>query len=288
MARLHTPLTTAAPSSAPSILTGIVDYHRRHLPLVQRRASLKALEARIEAAPPPKDFAAALRRDGIGIIAEVKKASPSAGLLKARLSPRRLARRYAAAGAAAISVLTEPRFFRGSLSDLQAVRSAFGEDGAAGGSSGPPLLRKDFLFDPYQVYQARAFGADALLLIVAVLDDPTLRYLLSLTHDLGMEALVEVHDAEETERALEAGARVIGINNRDLRDFTVDLETTARLQALIPRDRVVVSESGIKNATDMRRLQEWGVNAALIGEALVTAASVENAFQSLLLGRYEP
>ena len=265
------------------ILDQIVDYTRSRLPAVQRREPLEALRARLDALPPPVGFAAALCRESIGIIAEVKKASPTAGLLRPRMRPVSLARSYATGGAAAISVLTEPKYFQGSLSYLSAIRTAFDREGflPSLASGRPPLLRKDFIFDPYQVYQARAYGADALLLISAILDQETLGKLLTLTRALGMEALVEVHDEEEVKRAVACGATVIGINNRDLRTFRTDMETTRRLRPLVPKDRVVVSESGIKDRADMERLQGWGVNAALIGESLVTAQSIKGKLQEL-------
>ncbi len=273
---------TASPAAIsreiPSILREIVDYHRERLPRVQRREPLAALQEQIKRVSPPRDFAGALRRDDIVIIAEIKKASPSAGVLKKGLSPSRLVRTYAGAGAAAVSVLTEPKFFLGGLPHLRAARGALE---SAGGPL-PPLLRKDFLFDPYQVYQARAYGADALLLIMAVLDDGALSELLALTRELGMEALVEVHDERETERALKVGARVVGINNRDLHTFTVDLTTTQKLRSLIPADLIAVSESGIRTKVDINNLRCWGVNAVLIGETLVTAPSVRAVFRELL------
>lgn len=261
------------------ILDQIVDHLRRQLPAAQRREPLAVLIEMSAARPKPRDFAAALRGQDIRIIAEVKKASPSAGVLKPYLRPVSLAREYARAGAAAISVLTEQKHFRGSLHYLADIRAAQETEAQ---DRRPPLLRKDFLFDEYQVHQARAYGADALLLIVAVLGDPTLTRLLRLTRTLGMEALVEVHDEAETERALSAGAEVIGINNRDLRTFGIDLDTTRRLRSLIPGDRVVVSESGIKGPQDMRRLRDWGVSAALIGESLVTASSPGAKLRELL------
>ncbi len=262
-----------------SILDQIVEHLRRRLPAAERKEPLAVLQQMAKTRPEPRDFGAALRGPDIRIIAEVKKASPSAGVLKPYLRPVSLARTYAQAGAAAISVLTEEEHFRGSLRYLANIRSA---QDAGPAALCPPLLRKDFLFSEYQVHQARAYGADALLLIVAVLDDAKLRRLLSLTHALGMQALVEVHDEAETQRALAAGAGVIGINNRDLRTFKVDLDTTRRLRALLPADRVVVSESGIKGPEDMRRLRDWGVNAALIGESLVTAASPGAKLRALL------
>lgn len=275
--------STLAPA-APSILEEIVAHNRRRLPAAQRREPLEALHERIRALPPPLNFATALRGEGLGVIAEVKKASPSAGVLRPGLRPISLARAYASGGAAAISVLTEYSYFRGSLGSLARIRAALDAEGQARvpAAPRPPLLRKDFIFDPYQVYQARAYGADALLLIVAILDQETLAKLLILTRSLGMEALVEVHDEGEVDRALGAGARVIGINNRDLRTFGTTLETTRRLRSRIPSDRVVVSESGIRGREDMERLRDWGVDAVLIGEALVTAPSPQAKLQELL------
>lgn len=257
-----------------SILDEIVAYTRERLPAVIEREPIAALERRNKEMPSPRDFAGALKTGRVAVIAEVKKASPSAGLLKPRLDVVRLAQTYARAGASAISVLTEPKYFKGALAHLLFVRLATPQ---------VPLLRKDFIFDPYQVYQARAYGADALLLIAALLNNSDLGYLLRLTRRLGMGALVEVHDEEEVRRALAAGAKVIGINNRDLRDFSVDLHTTKRLRALIPKDRVVVSESGVKDAADIARLREWGVDAVLVGESLVTSDDPAKKLQELLV-----
>jgi indole-3-glycerol phosphate synthase len=185
-----------------------------------------------------------------------------------------LARQYADAGASAISVLTDEEHFQGSLADLRAIRDAL--------PAGPPLLRKDFLFDEYQVFEARANGADALLLIAASLETKALAELIALTAGAGMTALVEVHDADEVERALQAGAEVIGINNRDLKTFEVDLATTEKLRPLLPPEKTVVAESGIFTPGDMRRLEACGVQAVLIGEALVTAASPGAKVRELL------
>ena len=223
--------------------------------------------ARLESTSLKKlDFASALRGDGIRLIAEVKKASPSKGVMCPNLDPVGLARTYADNGASAISVLTEVRYFQGSLEHLADIGRELG--------GRKPLLRKDFIFDPYQVYESSAYGADALLLIVAILSEQQLTELLSLSHSLGMECLVEVHDEAELEVALRSDARIIGINNRDLTTFSVDITTTKRLHPLIPADRIVVSESGIKDSADVQRLREWGVDAILIGEALVTADDV--------------
>ncbi len=267
-----------------SILDDIVDYTRGRLKAVQQREPLSALREKAAQLPPPVGFATELTGDRIKIIAEVKKASPSAGLLRPGMRPVALAKSYATGGAAAISILTEPKFFRGNLTYLERIRTAFDQKGFAAriGGSRPPLLRKDFLFDPYQVYQARAYGADALLLIVAILDDKTLSELLDLTRSLKMEALVEVHDEQEAKRAIDAGAKVIGINNRDLRTFRTDIATTFNLRALIPQDFVVVSESGIKNHQDILQLREAGVDAVLIGESLVTAPDAQAKLRELL------
>jgi len=220
------------------------------------------------------DFALALSGDGIRLIAEVKKASPSRGMICPDLDPVKLARTYADNGASAISVLTEAKYFKGSLEYLASIHHEL--------QGRKPLLRKDFIFDPYQVYESSAYGADALLLIVAILSEEQLAELLSLSHDLGMKCLVEVHDEAEIEVALRSEARIIGINNRDLSTFSVDIATTKRLRPLIPADRIVVSESGIKDRADVQRLREWGVDAILIGEALVAADDVAAKMREFL------
>ena len=224
---------------------------------------------------PAKDFAAALRGDRIRLIAEVKRASPSKGIISVEFDPVGTARTYASNGANAISVLTESKYFQGSLDVLDSIGKALGE-------TRPPLLRKDFLFDPYQIYEARAHGADALLLIVAALKPAELKRLISMTHDLGMECLVEVHNEAELDTALGTEAKVIGINNRDLKTFNVDLGATERLRPRIPRDRIVVSESGIQTRADMQRLRDCGVDAVLIGEALMSAPDIPARIKELL------
>ncbi len=206
------------------------------------------------------------------LIAEAKKASPSKGLLRPEFDPAGLARAYAAGGAAALSVLTERHFFQGDPAYVRAAKAA----------APLPALRKDFLFDPYQVVEARAIGADAVLLIVAILEGELLGELLSLATSLGLAVLVEVHDEPEVERALAAGARIVGINNRDLRTFRVDLAATGRLRALIPPECLVVSESGIGSPSDVARLREWGVDAMLVGESLVRAGDVAARVRELL------
>lgn len=222
------------------------------------------LEARARAAPPPRGFEAALSLAGgpARIIAEVKRASPSAGAIAAGLDAPAQARRYAAAGAAAISVLTDGPGFGGSLADLAAVRAAVDV----------PLLRKDFVVDRYQLLEARAAGADAALLIVAALGDDALRALLDDCAALGLAALVEVHDAAEADRALAAGARIVGVNNRDLHTFAVDLAASERILPRLPAGVRGVAESGVRSPEDARRLRRAGAANLLVGEALVRAA----------------
>lgn len=246
-----------------TFLDRIVADKRRELAATKEATPLAALQAGLATAPVVRDFTAAIDGPGISLIAEVKRASPSKGLLRADCDPVALAGAYARAGAAAISVLTEQRHFQGSIEDLAAVRRALPE--------GPPLLRKDFLFDPYQVYEARYYGADAVLLIAAILDKALLADLQALAASMGMAALVEVHDERQLDRALAAGARIVGINNRDLRTFETDLSLTERLRPLVPPGVPVVAESGILTRDDVRRLAAADVQAILIGEALVTS-----------------
>ncbi|MCK4243098.1 MAG: indole-3-glycerol phosphate synthase TrpC [Dehalococcoidia bacterium] len=231
-------------------------------------SELKALSSK-------KDFASALRGEGIQLIAEVKKASPSRGVICPDFDPLRLAQTYADNGAAAISVLTEERYFQGSLEHLAAIKAMLNQREI-------PVLRKDFIFDPYQVYESCAYGADALLLIAAILSSEQLQELLSLSHSLSMQCLVEVHDASELESAIQSGAKIIGINNRNLSTLSVDLATTKRLRPLVPADRIVVSESGIKDRADVQMLREWGVDAILVGEALVAADDVAAKMREFL------
>ncbi|MEE9286029.1 MAG: indole-3-glycerol phosphate synthase TrpC [Dehalococcoidia bacterium] len=249
----------------PTYLDAIVQRTRRDLEARKRAVPVDDLKARARDLPPPLDFAGALRAPGIQVIAEVKRASPSRGAIAPDADPVAVARAYAAAGAAAISVLTEEPHFNGRLDFLPAIKE--GLDGP-----GPPLLRKDFIVEPYQVYESRAYRADALLLIVACLPDGELEELLGLARRLGLQCLVEAHTEDEARRAVDAGAEVIGINNRDLSTFETSLETTRRVRPVIPQDRVIVSESGIGSPEDVACLAAWGVDAFLIGEALMTAA----------------
>ncbi len=250
----------------------VVAMVRRELEMRRARFPLTAIERSLAGKPAPRNFAAAIRGEGIKLIAEIKRASPSKGMLSAIPNPADLARAYARGGASAISVLTEPNFFRGTLKDLVTV----------GAVVSLPLLRKDFILDPYQVYEARAWGADAVLLIVALLRPTELKELLKLTYSLGMTPLVEVHSREELERALELEVQVVGINNRNLRDFSVNLETTLTLCPLIPRTVTVVSESGIRSREEVQRLEEAGVDAVLVGERLVTSPDPAATIAELL------
>ncbi|MDD4860152.1 MAG: indole-3-glycerol phosphate synthase TrpC [Dehalococcoidales bacterium] len=236
---------------------------------------LAELQRRIALQSAPLDFAAALKGDRLRLIAEVKKASPSKGIIRADFHPVEIAQTYARNGAAAVSVLTESRYFQGSLDYLREIRKSLGKRNI-------PLLRKDFLTDAYQIYESRAYGADCLLLIAAILTTSKLKELLDLSHQLGMRCLVEVHNEKETEIALASGAAIIGINNRDLKTFTVDINTTARLRPHIPADRIVVSESGIKDRQDMKKLIDWDVDAVLIGEAFMTAPDIAVKMKELL------
>ncbi|MBK9940785.1 MAG: indole-3-glycerol phosphate synthase TrpC [Kouleothrix sp.] len=254
-----------------TFLNRILAHKRSEVARQSAALPLAQLATMAAAAPAPRPLDAALRRPGcVALIAEVKQASPSKGLLIENFDPLALARTYAANGAAAISVLTDEHFFQGSLKFLQGIRADLEQRAPV------PLLRKDFILDPYQVYQARAYGADALLLIVAALADAPLRELLALTHALGMQALVEVHAEAELERALAAGARIIGVNNRDLHSFATTLDTTRRVAARLPaHDRpLLVSESAITSAADVAQVCAWGVDAVLVGEALVKSPDI--------------
>lgn len=259
-------------------LDSIVDRRRRDLADRKAASPLARLKARAKDSPPAVDFRAALRRPGgIGIIAEFKRASPSHGPIAPDADPVAVARSYARAGAAAISVLTEEPSFMGSVDHLLTIKRALGK-------SCPPLLRKDFIIDPYQVYESRAYRADALLLIVACLSDGQLQDLLGLSRELGLGCLVEVHTEDEAGRAAGCGAQIVGINNRDLRTFVTDLETTRRVRPAIPQGKTVVSESGIKSRADVARLTSWGVHALLIGEAFMASPDPGAKLREFLSG----
>lgn len=257
----------------PSILDKIVAAKRGELADAMRAAPLAELQRLAAEQASPLSLSAALRGGGIRLIAEVKKASPSRGLLSPDFDPVRLAGTYVTNGAAAVSCLTDPRF-QGEMVHLSAIKQS-------GASASAPVLRKDFIFDPYQVHEARAAGADAILLIVAILEPPQLGELLELAHSLGMECLVETHNEGELETAAEAEAEIIGINNRDLHSFTTDLAVTQRLAPMVPEGKVVVSESGIFTRDDLDLLARASANAVLVGEALVTAPDIGEKVREL-------
>ncbi|MCS6772561.1 MAG: indole-3-glycerol phosphate synthase TrpC [Anaerolineae bacterium] len=263
---------------AASILEQILTYKREvEVPERMRALPLAELRRAAEAMPPACDFTAALRQTGgnVALIAEVKRASPSKGMfVQGAFDPAGIARLYVDNGAAAISVLTDQPFFKGALEHLRLVRSVVAQ----------PVLRKDFVVDPYQVYEARAWGADAVLLIVAALDDAALRDLHRLAESLSLTPLVEVHNETEVERALNVGARLIGVNNRDLHTFRTDLTTTARCACRIraaSAEAVIVSESGIFTAEDVACVAAMGAQAVLVGEALITAPDMAAQVRAL-------
>lgn len=258
------------PPVTPDILARIVSRKQEEL----RAAAVPAAELRSQAeglVPERRDFAGALRARRPAIISEIKKASPSRGVLLADFRPAELARQYEQGGAAALSVLTDRDFFQGRPDDLKTARSA----------CSLPVIRKDFTIDEYNVLEAAAMGADAILLIVAILDEARLRAFRELAEQFGMAALVEVHDASELETALRSGAKIVGVNNRDLRTFTVSLDTSVSLAASIPSDVVRVSESGIFHNADVRRLMAAGYDAFLVGEHLVKSGDPARAVREL-------
>lgn len=248
-----------------SILEEIFAHKQIEVGRSKLRLPIKELEARALETPAPVDFATALKNPDLPaprLIAEVKYKSPSKGVFREDFNPLSLASSYAQNGAAAISVLTDETYFGGHLDTLKQIEAL---------DLGLPLLRKDFIYDPYQVLQARVYGASAVLLIAAMLSQTELSALINITHQNQLSPLVEVHNESELSRAIEAGANIIGINNRNLHDFTVDLGTTLRLAPQCPGDKMLVSESGIKNQSDIQRLGQAGVDAILVGETLVRA-----------------
>jgi indole-3-glycerol phosphate synthase len=244
------------------VLDQIMDWKREEVPAQMAEAPLAQVKAFAALAPKALDFAGALTAQrGASLIAEVKRASPSRGLIARDWAPELIGETYARSGAAAISCLTDGKFFQGKLEYLTAIKERLREVGKP-----IPVLRKDFIYHEYQVYEARMAGADALLLIVGVLSDTELRKLYELTYKVGLQALVEVHDEAELTRALAIDAHIIGVNNRDLRTFAVDIETTGRLRAQIPAGKVLVGESGIRNEADVQRMAAMGCDAILVGE----------------------
>jgi len=256
-----------------SILDEIITAKRREIDDAKRARPEDELRAAAEAAPPARNFFAALSSPGpIKLIAEIKKASPSAGLIRAEFNPIEIGATYQRHGASCISVLTDEQFFAGSVENLRDVRATVGI----------PCLRKDFILDRYQLYEARAAGADAVLLIAECLDDCNLRALFNETVSLGMSPLVELYDAANLSRVFDAGATLIGVNNRDLRTFQTSLEHTLRLRERVPDECVLVSESGIQTRADVLRLQAAGVDSILVGESLMREPDIGRAVDQLL------
>jgi indole-3-glycerol phosphate synthase len=264
----------AAHANTGTVLDRILESRRA---AVDHRKSVlpeTALKYGAKAASPLRNFAAALERDCLNVIAELKPASPSQGIIRDPFDPVALGKSLASAGAAALSVLTEPEFFGGSLKNMRDARKEIAA----------PVLRKDFIFDSWQVWESRANDADSFLLIVAALTDLQLRELIALGRDLGMEPLVEVHTKAELDRALAAEAQIIGVNNRDLKTLNVRVETSLELIDLIPEDRIAVAESGLSTNADLRRLRAAGFDAFLIGEHLMRAGDPADALTELLGG----
>jgi indole-3-glycerol phosphate synthase len=261
-----------------TVLAKILEAKRREVEAARQRVPLAAIEAMAREAPPPRGFEKALRAKVAAgkpaIIAEIKRASPSRGLIRADFDPARIAASYEANGAACLSVLTDREFFGGSPEDLKAARAA----------CALPVLRKDFMVDPYQVHEARAWGADCILLIVGAVPDAELRALESRARDVGLDVLVECHDAAELARALSLRTPLVGVNNRDLRTFETHLETTLGLVAEVPAERILVTESGISEPSDVRRLRESGVGAYLVGSALMAAKDPGRELSRLFSG----
>ena len=258
-----------------NILERILEAKRAEVAAAKEMLGEAAVAARARAQSPPRDFTGALRAKLAAgrpaVIGEIKRASPSRGVLRENFDPAAIAKSYAAAGAACLSVLTDREFFQGSIEHLQAARA----------SCSLPALRKDFIVEPYQVYEARAIGADCILLIAASLTTELMKQLEALAQSLGMAVLVEVHDAKELAAALELKTPLLGINNRDLRSFETRLETTLDLLDRVPRDRIVVTESGILAPADVARMRSRGVNAFLVGEALMRAPDPGAALRAL-------
>ncbi|MEK7678856.1 MAG: indole-3-glycerol phosphate synthase TrpC [Deltaproteobacteria bacterium] len=258
------------------ILREIVRNRAARLSRQKQLISVDEIKNRLGSAMPVRDFRAAVigkgKADDIRIIAEVKKASPSKGVIRDVFDPLALAKEYEANGASAISVLTEEKYFQGSLEYLRLIKE----------KTGLPVLRKDFIIDEYQIYEARSAGADAVLLIAAILDEKALKNFIWLTEALGMAALIEVHDEEEIKKALEAGASLIGVNNRDLKTFKVDINATIRLLPLVPKDKILVSESGLSAREEILMLKKAGASAFLIGTALVKEKDAGKKLRELL------
>ena len=254
------------------ILGKIVSYKKKRIAEKKEKIPLAKLKNRIDDLPPARDFKSAISLPGkISIICEIKKASPSGGLICKEFHPKKIARTYEKNGAAAISVLTEDKYFQGDILHLFSVKQ----------SVNIPLLRKDFIIDEYQLYESRAFGADAVLLIASILDGKQIGEFIKISKDIGMETLLEVHCEEDLEKVLSTPAEIIGINNRNLKDFTVDLNITKDLRKKIPPEKIVISESGIKTREDVLLLKNTGINAILIGQILLESEDIGKKLEEL-------
>ncbi len=257
-----------------TVLSEIVRHKRSEIAAVKQQKPEKQLQQLAESAPPVRDFLAALSSGRPGLIAEVKKASPSAGLIRADFDPVSIARSYEAAGAQCLSVLTDEKFFQGHLDYLQQIRCEVSL----------PVMRKEFILDRHQILEARAVGADCVLLIAECLNDAELNDLHQFAAELGMQTLIELYDPENLQRVLDTGTQLVGINNRDLRTFVTTLDHTFDLLSRIPADVLLVSESGIRTHEDIRRLADQGVGGVLVGESLMRQPDIERAVRQLMHG----
>lgn len=254
------------------ILDDIVEHKRHEVATSKRYKTIEDLEQEIDKSTAPRDFEAALRKPGISLIAEIKRASPSRGNILPDVDITKIAQTYENSGARALSILTDTKYFKGSLDDIRSVRSVVAL----------PCLRKEFIIDPYQIVEARAAGADAILLIVRILEDDTLQSFHDLAVSLGLGVLVETHNEKELDRALAIGAHIIGVNNRDLDTLKMDLDLSIRLRNRVPKERVMVSESGIYTREHVQRMEDAGADAILVGESLLTSGDIESKIMELL------
>lgn len=253
-------------------LESIINYKRKEIERDKTNIPLGTLKSRITDLPPARNFKEAISKEDLNLIAEIKRASPSQGVIRKEFSPVEIAKIYQESGASAISVLTTEKFFYGSLDFLSQVKDV----------TTIPILQKDFIVDEYQIYQARANKADAILLITSILVEAQIKSFLECAHNLGLDCLVEVHNKEELSKVLASNAQIIGINNRDLTTLTTDLSTTLSLSKLVPKDRMLVSESGIETQEDVKKIQECGVRAILVGESLMRAPDISAKMKDLL------
>ena len=271
-------MSTAKTKSTGTILDEIVAARAAEIDRQRCAVSLDGIRAAAESASPALDFHGALTKPGISLIAEMKRKSPSGGELRADLNPVETARTYVESGASALSVLTEPFYFDGKMADMR-------DAGSVAHASGVPVLQKDFVFDEYQIYEARANGADAILLIVAILDESALRRLHDLAHELGMAALTEVFDGDELDLAMKIDPPILGVNNRNLKTLETSLAHFEEIANVMDSERVLVAESGMKSAADVRRMEAAGADAVLVGEALMRAGSSAGSLASEIAGK---